>query len=384
MMTRTSPSRTGVRHVGRLAVAFSAVLVVAACSETGEFTFGSRAADPEGPAPIGATPLIERDVEAPDVFDVTEDGLWDGRPSLGGVWVAHPEATDPERVIIRNVETGSFVIGALFRRERENPGPVIQVSSDAAAALDVLAGDPTRLQVTALRREEVPESTQAPATDPAAVADTGTAPDAAPAGGEIAAAPLPEVADAAPASAPSTAPNAGTDGDGAAAQVDVAAAPEPAREGPRPLGFLSRIFAPAAPAAAVPAAQTALTAEEVAQGISSRAFRTETLDPVAAMAEGAIAESETRVAAVVPQAPRPSDLERPFVQIGIFDMQENARSTGEALRSAGLLPTIYDQTSNGRRFWRVVVGPSPTAEDRAAVLETVRGLGFEDAYFTTR
>ena len=29
--------------------------------------------------------------------------------------------------------------GALFRRERENPGPILQVSSDAANALDMLA-----------------------------------------------------------------------------------------------------------------------------------------------------------------------------------------------------------------------------------------------------
>ncbi len=41
------------------------------------------------------TRLIERDVEAPEVFQITENGLWDGRPSLGGVWVAHPpEAKD--------------------------------------------------------------------------------------------------------------------------------------------------------------------------------------------------------------------------------------------------------------------------------------------------
>jgi rare lipoprotein A len=48
------------------------------------------------------------------------------------------------------------VIGALFRRERENPGPLYQISSDAAAALDILAGAPTTLQVIALRREEAP------------------------------------------------------------------------------------------------------------------------------------------------------------------------------------------------------------------------------------
>jgi cell division septation protein DedD len=109
--------------------------------------------------------LVERDIEAPDVFQQTEAGLWDGRPSLGGVWVAHPDVSEPERVIIRNEANGKFVIGALFRRERANPGPRFQTSSDAAAALSMLAGQPVQLNVTALRREEVP--TEAPVTPPA-------------------------------------------------------------------------------------------------------------------------------------------------------------------------------------------------------------------------
>lgn len=103
--------------------------------------------------------LVDRDVEAPEVFQVTDDALWDGRPSLGGVWVASPEAVDPERVILRNQSNGKFVIAALFRRERINPGPPLQISSDAAAALGILAGQPTKLNVTALRREEVPAET---------------------------------------------------------------------------------------------------------------------------------------------------------------------------------------------------------------------------------
>jgi cell division septation protein DedD len=284
----------------RLGLILGTVLALGACSETGEFSFGSRNADADGPAAIGATRLIERDVEAPEVFQVSDQGLWDGRPSLGGVWVAHPDATDPERVIIRNDENGRFVIGALFRRERENPGPEIQISSDAAAALDILAGDPTTVQITALRREEVEEP------DPDAAA------------------------------------------------ADPEAMPLPEGEAPATL------------------AATAITAEP--------------LDPIADMAAGAIAESE----AATPPAPTPaslptgSSLERPFVQIGIFSVQENANNTAQALRSAGLVPTIYDQTSNDRRFWRVVVGPAPTSADRAAVLETVQGLGFEDAYFVTR
>ncbi|EEW25504.1 SPOR domain-containing protein [Rhodobacter ferrooxidans] len=107
-------------------------------------------------APATSVRLVDRDVEAPEVFQVTDEALWDGRPSLGGVWVASPDAVNPERVILRNPGNGKFVIGALFRRERDNPGPKLQISSDAASALGLLAGQPGKLNVTALRREEAP------------------------------------------------------------------------------------------------------------------------------------------------------------------------------------------------------------------------------------
>jgi len=140
--------------------------------------------------------MIDRDVEAPDVFQVTDSGLWDGRPSLGGVWVAYSDVRDPERVIIRNMETGAFVIGALFRRERENPGPRLQVSSDAADALGMLAGAPAKLNVTALRREEVvdPADAEALLGSGGAIAETTVDPIAESAAAAIAAAPEPEPA----------------------------------------------------------------------------------------------------------------------------------------------------------------------------------------------
>ena len=124
-----------------------------------------------------ATRTVERDVEMPEVFQREEPGLWDGRPSLGGIWAAHPDAADPERVVIRNTETGASVTGALFRREREQPGPRFQLSSEAANALGILPGRPTPIRVTALRLEQVPV---APA--PAAEVEDATAeptPDAA-------------------------------------------------------------------------------------------------------------------------------------------------------------------------------------------------------------
>lgn len=236
-----------------------------------------------------AVTMIERDVEAPDVFQVTEAGLWDGRPSLGGVWVAHPDVKDPERVIIRNAENGSFVIGALFRRERDNPGPALQLSSDAAAALDVLAGKPTRLNVTALRKEEVPEQTPAALdTQEAIVADTLD--------------PL----------------------DQAAAAIDAAdGAPAPAPAAARP--------APAPAAAPAPVAQK-------------------------------------------------SSLAKPFIQIGFFSVESNATATGAKLRKSGIVPVIKKQTSKGKTFWRVLVGPAGSITERAQLLKAIKALGFSDAY----
>ncbi|MEZ5722844.1 MAG: hypothetical protein R3D59_15485 [Paracoccaceae bacterium] len=85
--------------------------------------------------------MSSADVEAPEVFQVADSGLWMGS-SLGGVWVAHPSVTDPERVIIRNTSNGQFVIGVVYRPERVTPGPKFAVSPDAAAALEMLAGQP--------------------------------------------------------------------------------------------------------------------------------------------------------------------------------------------------------------------------------------------------
>ena len=141
-------------------LALSALTALSACDENGQFVamqaFQSNTSTEGAPAPERQVKTVERDVEAPEVFSATEPGLWDGRPSLGGIWVAHPDVTEPERVIIRNPANDKFVVGALFRRERDIPGPRLQISSDAAEVLGMLAGAPAELNVTALRKEEVP------------------------------------------------------------------------------------------------------------------------------------------------------------------------------------------------------------------------------------
>ncbi|TCL08253.1 sporulation related protein [Shimia isoporae] len=208
------PQKIGAKTALRAGTAFLALsLILSACTEGEGFTFGKgpdSEASSSATSASGTTKLVERDVEAPEVFSVSEAGLWDGRPSLGGVWAAHPDVGDPERVIIRNQSNGKFVIGALFRREREIPGPRIQISSDAAEALGMLAGQPVELNVTALRREEVaPEPEVTEAETVAEVADVEEAPlePIAAASAAIAAAEASETA-AAPAAAPTATPAA--------------------------------------------------------------------------------------------------------------------------------------------------------------------------------
>ncbi len=172
-------AHAAIRHFGLATVIF---VGLAGCQAgQGPFAGLGKSGDADVNEPIDATAtpetsvrLVDRDVEAPEVFQVDDDALWDGRPSLGGVWVASPEAKDPERVIMRNPANGKFVIGALFRRERDNPGPELQISSDAAAALGLLAGQPAKVSVTALRREEEPATTDAsqPILDAAETVET--------------------------------------------------------------------------------------------------------------------------------------------------------------------------------------------------------------------
>ncbi|MDT8856664.1 SPOR domain-containing protein [Paracoccaceae bacterium Fryx2] len=176
--------------IRNLILAAMAAAGLAAC-EDGVNPFAGKdkpAEDGAEAVPSTSVRLVDRDVEAPQVFQVTDDALWDGRPSLGGVWVASPDAVDPERVILRNPANGKFVIGALFRRERENPGPKLQISSDAASALGLLAGQPGKLNVTALRREEVPQAApdaRKPILDAAETVDTAVLPPVAAAAAAI-------------------------------------------------------------------------------------------------------------------------------------------------------------------------------------------------------
>lgn len=212
----------------RIALAGLTALALAGCqlgAGGGATAGGSTAASGDA----RSTKLVDRDVEAPEVFNVTDSALWDGRPSLGGVWVASEKATDPERVILRNPANGKFVIGALFKREAFNPGPALQISSDAAAALGLVAGQPATISVTALRREEVPvEAPDAtrPILDANEAVSTTTLTGGAAAAIDRAAGPTTPAVPTAPVAKPAAAPVA-------TAPVPPAPAPSATAGGPR-------------------------------------------------------------------------------------------------------------------------------------------------------
>ncbi|RPE71874.1 sporulation related protein [Pacificibacter maritimus] len=290
-----SPNR---KALTRCALLLASAAFLAGCEE-GQ-VFQSKASAEGSLKAETSTKLVERDVEAPDVFQISDKGLWDGRPSLGGVWVAHGDVTDPERVIIRNTTNGKFVIGALFKRERTAPGPSIQVSSDAAEALGLLAGSPADLNVTALRREEVaqaPEPAQIATLEPSETIQTASLDD-----------PIKDAAATLAASAP-TAPITQT-------APQASPAPKPA-------------------------------------------------------------------AAALPTQPKASALSKPYIQIGIFSVKDNADRTVKMLGSQGLVAIVKEGETSGKAFWRVVVGPSSSASERKGLLEKVKKSGFSDAYFVT-
>ncbi|MEM7441520.1 MAG: SPOR domain-containing protein [Pseudomonadota bacterium] len=283
-----------VRFAGALSVT---ALLLAGCSGDGPLAslnlgLGQQdSADKETPtaATSKTTKTVERDVEAPEVFEVNDKALWDGRPSLGGVWVAHSDSKDPERVIIRNKANGKFVVGALFRREKELPGPSLQLSSDAAAALGVQAGTPTDLHVTALRREEVPVKEEA-ATP----------------------APNPEGVETASLEDPNT------------AKIANAA-----------LASLDATDKQAVNATTTPAKPKAKT----------------------------------------------SSVSKPFVQIGFFSVENNAKSTVQKIKASGIPAKAVTSKTNGKTFWRVIAGPAASASEKRQLLNMVKKQGYTDAYF---
>lgn len=312
-------------------VAGMACATLAAC-EPGTGSGPVSADAPAGDmAPVATSAkLVDRDVEAPEIFQTTDKALWDGRPSLGGVWVAAANAKNPERVIIRNPANGKFVIGGLYQREASMPGPRLQLSSDAASALGLLAGEPATVSVTALRREEAP-APKPDATKPLLDSNVDTA-AIPPADGKAAA----PTASAKPAK-------------GKAGTTDVAANAAAA------IDAASGDIAPTKPGDK-PGKTAAKTAEAPAK-------------PAAAPAKPA-AQAAT--------APAPQATTGALILIGTFSVEANAKAASDQLAKAGIVTTTTKQTVKGKDAWSV------TARGDAGLLAKIKGAGFKDAFVLKR
>ncbi len=430
-MKRATEIRPGPKRLACLAVA---LVVLSGCEET-----LATAEKPE--ENTGKTELFpqssgetQRDVEAPDVFQLTEAGLWDGRPSLGGIWVAHPDVTQPERVVIKNASNNKTVTGALFRRERNLPGPALQVSSAAAEQLGILAGAPTKINVVALRRETVevaPEPAEAEIAPETSIETTGDVAevDASAATSETEKpakrkwwqkkAPA-AAATAGVVGAAAVASDAAEDGAEAAVTSDVAEvdAPEATSETEKPTKrkwWQKKEPAAAATAGAVGAAAVASdaavdgaeTAVEATAEISAAstspaltdapvvapaekpakrkwwqkkdpdAITETTLDPIEGAAAAIDAAEPTPVAATTITA---SSLSKPFVQVGTFGVQSNAESAAAKIRRNGMAAEVRELKTEDNTVWRVLVGPAATRAERKAIQNDVKDLGFGDAF----
>lgn len=340
-----------------------------------------------------------RDIEAPEVYQASDSALWDGRPSLGGIWVAAPDADNPERVAIFNPATGKTVTGALFKRERENPGPRLQLSSDAAEALGILAGQPTQIRVTALRKEEVKEAAPAAEAAVAAAAPAGEGAEAA----AIASAALDAVESGSTEAAPAEG-SADLSGEAVAAAAVAGAeaiAPDAvpkkktwkerraeakaAREAKR------RAAAEAKAAAAAAAAGTAVVEGEGEAPTTSPEAAAAALAPIesapldarsADVAEPAPAARKTvgetpapaPAAAPAVEAPAASGPARP-IQVASFSKEDNAKRAAEALAKIGVTATPQKSDTNGKVVWGVVV----MGDD--VMLKKIKDAGFADAYY---
>lgn len=407
-------ARAGLRFT---IVGLAAAGLLMGCVEGGGTT-GAGDGSGIAAAPASKKKGAARDVEAPEVFQATDSALWDGRPSLGGIWVAAPEVTNPERVLIFNPATGKSVTGALFKRERENPGPRLQLSSDAAEALGILAGQPTEIRVTALRKVEE-EAPAEPAPDEAAtaVAAAGDPADPAKEGeGEaaaIASAALAAVdaekpaADPAAAASPGDAVAGGVEAAAAAAAAGTAAVVDEtpkrktwkerraeakaAREAKKRAAEEAKAAAAAAAAGtgAAPAADGTTTATATAATAAVAPIESAPLDARDPAAVTAKPKAETK-RKTVGQDPAPEaasegagEAAAPVVaagpvrpiQVASFSKEDNAKRAAAALAKIGVTATPQKSEKGGKAVWGVIV------QGDEAMLKKIKDAGFADAYF---
>ena len=74
-------------------------------------------------------------------------------------------------------------------------------------------------------------------------------------------------------------------------------------------------------------------------------------------------------------------LSKPFIQVGIFGVENNANKTKDQMLKLNLPVNILDFQIKEKPYWRVVAGPASSSDNRRSMLKTIKSAGFTDAYF---
>ena len=94
--------------------------------------------------------------------------------------------------------------------------------------------------------------------------------------------------------------------------------------------------------------------------------------------------SETKVISGQNSESENITLKKPYIQVGIFSIEQNARNTAEVMQQLNIQPTVKEQTSRNKIFWRVIVGPAVDMNERSTLLQKVKAVGFGDAYAVSK
>lgn len=94
--------------------------------------------------------------------------------------------------------------------------------------------------------------------------------------------------------------------------------------------------------------------------------------------------AETKVVSVQNNGSENIALTKPYIQVGIFSIEQNARNTAEVMHQLNIQPTVKEQTSRNKTFWRVIVGPAVDMNERSTLLQKVKAVGFGDAYAVSK
>ena len=94
--------------------------------------------------------------------------------------------------------------------------------------------------------------------------------------------------------------------------------------------------------------------------------------------------AETKVVSAQNSGRENIALTKPYIQVGIFSIEQNARNTAEVMHQLNIQPTVKEQTSRNKTFWRVIVGPAVDMNERSTLLQKVKAVGFGDAYAVSK